>query len=96
MTQNQVLLIDYIQSSGEKRGNDEKNFSGANKDDTSSSILQPSIFNSDNALVEAAVELVKQKSNLQNLNNNNPNMVDESTNPKEDLHRHTILQHQRI
>ena len=101
LTQNQVLLIDYIQPSGEKRGNDEKDFSGANKDDTSSSILHPSIlqpriFKNHNALVEAAVELVEQTSNLQNLNNKNPNMADESTNPKEDLSKHTILQHQRI
>ena len=101
LTQNQVLLIDYFQPSGEKRGNDEKDFSGANKDDTSSSILQPRIlqpriFKSDNPLVDAAVDLVEQKSNLQNLNINNPNTTDESTNSKEDLPKHTILQHQRI
>ena len=65
----------------------------ANKDNTSSSISQPSIFKRDNALVEVVVEHVEQKSNLQKLNNNNPKMADESTNPKEDLPVQNILQH---
>ena len=65
----------------------------ANKNDISSSISQPIIFKMDNALVEAAVEHVEQKSNLQKLNNNNPKMADESTNPKVDLPVHNILQH---
>ena len=62
----------------------------ANKDDTSSNITQPSIFKRDNAFVEAVVEHAEQKSNLQKLNNKNPKMADESTNPKEDLPLHNI------
>ena len=68
----------------------------ANKDVASSSIYQPSIFKRDNALKNAVVEHTEQQSNLHKPNNNNPKMVYDSTNPKEDLPVNNILKHQRI
>ena len=71
----------------------EHNCSKQNNDDK---ITQKSIFKRENALVEAVVAHTEQISNLQKLNNNNPNMADDSTNPQEDLPVHNILQHQPL